>query len=47
MTLKAQVRCKSIEATTVSNFCLLLLIFYDFWPKMGQNSYRSIVLAKI
>ena len=31
--------------TTVSSFCLLLVIYYGFWPKMGQNRYCSIILA--
>ena len=30
---KPQVRCKSIEATSLYHLCLLLLIFYDFWQK--------------
>ena len=29
----------------MSNFCLLLVIYYGFWPKMGQNPYHSIVSA--
>ena len=33
MTSKAQVRCKSIEATLLYQICLFLSIYYDFWPK--------------
>ena len=48
MTSKAQVRCKSIEATVLYQiyvfYCLFTMISGQ---KMGQNPYRSIVSAKI
>ena len=31
----------------VSTFCLLLVIYYGFWSKMGQNPYCSIGSAEI
>ena len=43
MTWKAQVSCKVIETTLSIEF----LSAIGFWPKMGQNPYRSIVSAKI
>ena len=44
MTSKAEVRCKVTETTL---FYLLLVTYYVFGHKMGQNPYRSIVSAKI
>ena len=40
MTSKTQVKCKVIETAslTVSNVCLLLVIYYDFWSKNGSKS---------
>ena len=48
MTSKAQVRCKSIEATLLYQIYVLYSQFIMiFGKKMGQNPYCSIVLAKI
>ena len=42
LTWKAQVRCKVIQTTLQYQ-----IIYYGFWPKMGQNPNHSIVLANI